>query len=128
MLKNIRITSGNFTTVGNFTGYDILGERVHIYARQMESLGWKKAEDVKFPFYAVSTEKEYQKVDDAGEPTDETFTRLTATSVFKDETSLINAHVGNASTEAKIAKAIATAMRDIELTDAQVEALANATA
>lgn len=125
MLKNISITSGNFTENGNFTGYNLLGERVHLYKRQMEQLGWTKNEDVKFPFFAVATEKEYQRVDENGEATDETFTRLTATSVFKDETTLINAHVGNASTEAKIAKAVATAMKAIALTDEQVEALAN---
>jgi hypothetical protein len=125
MLKNISISSGNFTANGNFTGYNLLGERVHIYKRQMEQLGWAKDADVKFPFYTVATVKEYQKVDENGEPTDETFDRLTATSVFKDEISLIGAHVANASTDAKINSAIAKAMKDIELTDEQLATLAN---
>ena len=125
-MKNMSITSGNFTAAGNFTGYNLLGERVHVYKRQMDTLGWKEDKDVKFPFYAVAVNKEFQQLGEDGEPTGETFDRLTATSVFKTESDIINAHVANASTDAKITKAVRTAIDSLELTEEQITALANA--
>jgi hypothetical protein len=125
-MKNISISSGNFTAAGNFTGYNLLGERVHVYKRQMDTLGWKEDKDVKFPFYAVATVKEFQQLGEDGEPTGETFDRLTATSVFKTEQDIINAHVANASTDAKITKAVRTAIDNLELTEEQIAELANA--
>lgn len=125
-MKNISISSGNFTDKGNFTGYNLLGERVHCFKRQMEQLGWSKDADVKFPFFVVAAVKEYQEVDDEGNPTDETFERLTATSVFKSENDIINAHVANASTEAKINKAVQSAIDKLELSEEQLAELANA--
>lgn len=92
----------------------------------MEQLGWAKDEDVKFPFFAVATVKEFQQVDEEGNPTEETFERLTATSVFKNESEIINAHVANASTDAKINKAVQSAIDKLELDDKQLEELAKA--
>jgi hypothetical protein len=46
------IASGAFTAKGNFSGYTLLGERVHIPARLMAAKGWSSDEDCDFPFLA----------------------------------------------------------------------------
>jgi hypothetical protein len=104
-MKNYVINNGSFTANGNFSGYTALGERVHIYARQMAANNWEADEDVKFPFYCLAVEKEIQPFGADGKtPTGETVKRLTATSVFitvealaeaKGATVLVEARVNN---------------------------------
>jgi hypothetical protein len=115
IMKNYAITSGKFTTKGNFTGYNALGERVHVHAAQMASLGWKKDEDLagKFPFYAVAAIKQIGQLDEEGNPkTGEggvaiLVDRLTATSVFATKQALIDARVDDATLNVEIGSAVA---------------------
>jgi hypothetical protein len=104
-MKNYVINNGTFTSAGNFSGYTALGERVHIYGRQMASNNWEANEDVKFPFYCLAVEKEIEPFGADGKtPTGEKVKRLTATSVFitveqlaeaKGATVLVEARVNN---------------------------------
>ena len=92
--QELTVNNGQFTSQGNFTGYTALGKRVHIYKRQMESLGVtfddanKPTENVKLPFYCLAEEKEYSnKLGADGKPVTGLdgktgFSRLTALSVF----------------------------------------------
>ena len=68
-MKNYVINNGSFTKAGNFSGYTALGQRVHIYQRQMEALGWSANDDVQFPFYCIGDIREIQPVDEKGNPT-----------------------------------------------------------
>lgn len=104
-IKKIVIVSGQWSTNGNFSGYDILGtERYHIQARLMESLGYKKGgerETVTFPLFATVVNKSFTaRVDADGNKipnADGTFgvtDRPTVTSLFKTERDGIDAFVG----------------------------------
>jgi hypothetical protein len=106
-MKNYVINNGGFTAAGNFTGYTAMGERVHIYARQMAANNWEADEDVKFPFYCLAIEKEIQPFDANGKPTGETVKRLTATSVFLTVDALAEAKGATILVEAKVNKLIA---------------------
>lgn len=92
-MRKISILSGNFSAKGNYSGYNASGERVFIAKRQMESLGFKADADVKFPFYCLAQNKEYEGQDENGQPTGNKFYRLTAGSVFDDKTKMINASI-----------------------------------
>jgi hypothetical protein len=128
-MNSYRIISGAFTTAGNFSGYTALGKRVHIFKRQMDSLGWSTNEEVKFPFYAIAEEKTIGKldanrnpvVDDAGNPV--TDTRLTATAVFADKTNIIEACVEEATLGAEIKESIAKQATSKGLTQSVVDSL-----
>lgn len=128
-MNSYRIISGGFTTAGNFSGYTALGKRVHIFKRQMDSLGWSANEEVKFPFYAIAEEKTIGKldanrnpvVDDAGNPV--TDTRLTATAVFTDKTNIIEACVEEATLGAEIKESIAKQATSKGLTQSVVDSL-----
>jgi hypothetical protein len=107
-MKNYVINNGSFTAAGNFTGYTALGERVHIYGRQMVSCGWEDIADVKFPFYCLAVEKEIQPfMADGKTPTGETVKRLTATSVFTTVEQLAEAKGATILVEAKVNNLIA---------------------
>ena len=89
-LKSIR--SGSFTAAGNFTGYTVAGERIHIPARQMEIAGYNKDTMPKFPFYCVSGERQFNVLDENGNATEEKFTREQAGSIFATKTEAIDAY------------------------------------
>jgi hypothetical protein len=90
------VASGNFSkTEANFTGYDLLGNRIHIPMRQLEAAGIKKGDKITFPLYCVAVEREFQRLDptkkDAdGNPlpllkadgTPDTFKRIQSGSLF----------------------------------------------
>ena len=122
-MKNLAIKSGAFSEAGNYTGYTALNERVHIYGRQMEALGFKSNADVKFPFFVISEEKEYSVMDADGNPTDKTFKRNTALSAFATEQSMIEAHVEAATLDLKVSRAIKQEATAAGLTDAEIEKL-----
>lgn len=94
-MKNYVLTSGSLTDSGNLTGYSTIGVRVHVYQRQLEALGIKDQNDLKFPMFCVAEEKEFTRpvLDAQGKETGETetFERLTALSLFKTKADLINA-------------------------------------
>lgn len=106
-MKNYVINNGAFTGQGNFSGYTAMGERVHIYARQMASLGWEANEDVKFPFYCIGAEKEIEPLGTDGKPTGEKANRLTALSVFKNKADITLARSESIMLDVEINKSIA---------------------
>lgn len=131
-MKNYVINNGQFTANGNFSGYTALGERVHIFKRQIESLGWSKPEDVKFPFYTIGTNKEIGQLDSNGKPlmnadgTPATANRLTALSAFKSREEIKQAHADSALLDIEIAQEIRTQASSAGLSEQAVNALANA--
>lgn len=128
-MKNYVITSGNFTDNGNFSGYNALGERLHIHKRQMESLKWSKNEDVKFPFFAIGGVKQIGQFDENNEPklnsdgSPVLVDRLTATSVFATKAELVAAHVDVATLEVEIKGAIAITAKSAGLNEKSIELL-----
>lgn len=126
-MKNYVINNGAFTAAGNFSGYTALGERVHFFKRQMESLGWTSNEDVTFPFYAIATIKTINRVDANNEPTGETDERLTALSAFKTKAEILQAHADASLLDVEIAQAVRTQASNAGLSDAQIDALSSAT-
>ncbi len=128
-MKNYAITSGKFTGKGNFTGYSALGERIHVHAAQMASSGWKKDEDVKFPFYAVGETKQIGQLNENNEPKVDAsgvavlVDRLTATSVFATKDALLEARVEDATLNVEIAAQIGTKAKAAGLSDEAVKEL-----
>ena len=121
-MKNFVINNGSFTAAGNFSGYTALGERVHVYGRQMESLGWSGNNDVVFPFYAIGALKEINNIDKDGTviSTDQ---RLTALSVFKTRQDITNAHTESAFLDVEIKKSIAEEASKVGLSESAIESL-----
>jgi hypothetical protein len=131
-MKNYVINNGTFTASGNFSGYTALGERVHIFGRQIQALGWSKPEDVKFPFYAIGTVKQIGQLDASGKPminadgTPTTSDRLTALSAFKTREEIKQAHADSALLDIEIAQEIRNQASTAGLSESAVNALANA--
>ena len=90
-MKTVAIISGNFTENGNFSGYNASGTRIHVNGRTMESAGIKKGDTVKFPLFATVVEREFNELDEAGNPTDKTFKREQAGAIFTNKQALIEA-------------------------------------
>lgn len=90
-MKTVAIISGNFTETGNFSGYNASGSRIHVSGRTMESAGIKKGDVVKFPLYATVVEREFNELDEQGNPTDKTFKREQAGAIFTNKQALIEA-------------------------------------
>ena len=126
-MQNLVINNGSFSKAGNFSGYTALGQRVHIYSRQMESLGWSKDDDIKFPFYCIAAIKQVQSVDEAGTPIGNPSDRLTALSVFKEKPDMIEAHKESAFLDIEIKQAINEQATKVGLSAAAVDALLTAT-
>ena len=128
-MKNYVITSGSFTTNGNFSGYNALGERVHFHKRQMEALKWVKNEDVKYPFFAIGAVKQIGQLDENNEPKTNTdgsavlVDRLTALSAFATKAELIAAHVDSSTIEIEIKGAIAGVAKSSGLNEKSIEML-----
>ena len=92
-MKTVTIVGGNFTANGNFSAYDVTGiDRIHIPGRLMESAGFKKGDTIKFPLYALVIEREFNTLDEAGNPTEDKFTRPQAGSIFTDKSAMIEAY------------------------------------
>jgi hypothetical protein len=126
VMKNYVINNGSFTAAGNFSGYTALGERVHIYSRQMESLGWSGNNDVAFPFYAIGALKEINNIDKDGAiiSVDQ---RLTALSVFKTRQDITAAHTESAFLDVEIKKSISEEAAKVGLSESAIESLLAAT-
>lgn len=131
------INSGNFSKNGNFSGYNTRGERVHIYKRQMDALSItvdpesKDGKPSNFkPFFVIAQTKTYgARLDAAGQPIPYadgklTMTRTTATAVFKTEDDYINAHVVDATLDAKVQAAVKKEYTAAGVNVASLEALA----
>lgn len=127
------INNGNFSANGAFSGYTAKGERIHIFARQMESLGYAKGDAVVFPFYVLGEKKDYAgRVDATGKQilnADGTWgvkDRLTATAIFKSVEQLGQAYVDDATLDARIDAMVNAAVKSYSIDSASVGALANA--
>jgi hypothetical protein len=97
--KNVIIEGGNFSTAGNFSGYDAeTSERYFIPGRMMKAKGWATDAEVPTVFFAVLTNKQYNvltdeldaegnRVPEIDKETGEikTFTRLTVTKIYKSK-------------------------------------------
>jgi hypothetical protein len=127
-MKNLSINNGTFSAAGNFSGYNTVGVRVHIYKRQMDAMGWSSTEDVEFPFYVIADYKTVQSTDDAGTPVGDASERLTALSVFKTKKDMTQAHVDNATLDIEIKKSIADEAAKVGLDTVSIEALMSAIA
>ena len=131
-MKNYVINNGTFTASGNFSGYTALGERVHIFGRQIQALGWAKPEDVKFPFYCIGTTKQIGQLDASGKPMVDasgaaiTSDRLTALSAFKTREEIKQAHADSALLDIEIQQEIRNQASTAGLSEQAVNALANA--
>ena len=137
--QKLTINNGQFTSQGNFTGYTALGKRVHIYKRQMESLGVKfdesnkPVEDVKLPFYCLCEEKSYtNKLGADGNPIASAdgstgFTRLTALSVFASVDSLGSAVAEEYTLEGQVQNIVREKASNAGLSETQVDALLSVT-
>lgn len=131
-MKNYVINNGTFTASGNFSGYTALGERVHIFGRQIQALGWTKPEDVKFPFYCIGTTKQIGQLDGSGKPMVDasgvaiTSDRLTALSAFKTRDEIKQAHADSALLDIEIQQEIRNQASTAGLSEQAVNALANA--
>lgn len=125
-MKQTLITAGNFAgadSKGNFSGYNPAGQRIFINKKAMESLGWTKDADVKYPFYAIVGEREFNTLDENGEPTDKTFTRLQALSVYGKKEDMITAFNSEAALAIEAKVALATTAKSSGLTEKAVDAL-----
>jgi hypothetical protein len=121
-MKNYVINNGSFTAAGNFSGYTALGERVHIFARQMESLGWSSVDEVGFPFYAIGDVKQIDNVDENGVVLSSS-SRLTALSVFKSKTDIVNAHAESAFLDVEIKQSISEQAAKVGLSQSAIDSL-----
>lgn len=130
-MKNYVINNGQFTANGNFSGYTALGERVHIFGRQMQALGWTKPEQVVFPFYAIGTTKQIGQLDANGKPLVDASgqplvaDRLTALSAFKSREEIKQAHADAALLDIEISQEIRNQAANAGLSQKAVDALAN---
>lgn len=121
-MKNYVINNGGFTAAGNFSGYTALGERVHIFGRQMESLGWTSGDDVSFPFYAIGDVKQIDNIDENGAIISSA-DRLTALSVFKTKSDIVSAHAESAFLDVEIKKSISEEAAKVGLSQSAIDAL-----
>jgi hypothetical protein len=122
MTKNYVINNGSFTASGNFSGYTALGERVHIFGRQMEALGWKSNADVAFPFYSIGTMKTINQLNEKGE-TIGTAERLTALSAFKTREEIKQAHADSSLLDIEIQQEIKAQASSAGLTEQAINNL-----
>ena len=132
-MKTYIVNNGNFSAKG-FSGYTAKGERIHIFERQMESIGIKKGDDLKgkLPFYILAEPKSYgARLDEKGQPipnADGSFgitNRLTATAIFSTIDQLGQAFVEEKTLDARIDKMVNDAVKSYKLDDASIDAMAN---
>jgi hypothetical protein len=123
------INSGNFSSNGNFSGYNTKGERIFVHKRQMDALGIKTNEEFK-QFFAIVENKTYgARLDASGNPIayadgNLTMTRATATAVFKTKEDYINAHVLDRVLDAEVAQAVKREMSAVGISSqAELESL-----
>jgi hypothetical protein len=131
-MQNLVINEGNFSAQGNFTGYTATGIRVHIFARQLDKLGWKSDADVKFPFYISAVEKIYgARLDEKGNEVPyadgtTSMKRLTATAVFKTKEEGVTANIADQTYAIEIANGVKQAYDLAGINPSTLQDLVNA--
>lgn len=123
-MKQVAILNGNWSTNGNFSGYNAAGERIHIPGRQFESLGITRDSQIDFPLYALVVTREFSRLDADGKPTEEKFTRAQAGSIFKTKQAMIAAANADKLLAVETAKALQTEVKAAGLTEDAFKALA----
>lgn len=76
-MKDVVISSGNWTTGGHFSGYDEELGRVHFYGNQMKAVGLTPESTITFPLFGRAETKSFTDKDG------NEFERLTAIAVYK---------------------------------------------
>jgi len=131
-MNTLQIVSGNFSAKDNFSAYDDDSERYFVPKRLMETKGWLKDADVKFPFWAKTKVKQIGQLDASGEPllhedgTPILLDRSQITSLFLTREELIASCVEKASLPMDIASAIRDRASKAGLDTKTIEQLANA--
>ena len=147
--KGFTISSGNWTSNNNFTGYTLTGEvrNVFIPEKLMNASGFETGKDIKFPIEVMAVEREVQPAerDSAGKPVlnkDGSFklavkedgnllliTRTQATAVFKSltEKAKVFAQSDSRLFDAMVKKTVDEIASSEGLTLADVTALEDAT-
>jgi hypothetical protein len=145
MNRKVEILSGNFTSAGNYSGYDDDGLRYFIPKRLMEAKGFTSDEDVKLPFWTKAGIKENDVLDPNQEPeldakgkpiplltprvllnadgTHTKSTRLQVFSIFSSREELVTNCVNKASIDIDIQAGIVGRATSAGLTEDMVQAL-----
>ena len=89
----------------------------------MEGLGFNEEKDVKYPFFALMTEREIETRDDSGELTGTMVKRVQATAIFKTMDELIDAKNSDAIIEIKSASKLSSEASTAGLSKEQINAL-----
>lgn len=76
-MKDLVISSGNWTSGGHFSGYDEELGRVHFYGNQMKAIGLTPESTITFPLFGRAEQRTF--TDKEGKE----FERLTAVAVYK---------------------------------------------
>lgn len=126
-MKKLVITGGNWTSNGNFSGYDREVGRVHFFGAQMRALGYEKDSAVAFPLYGIGVQKEFDQVDGEGNPTGEKFTRWQANSLFKERKALVEALAVDALIEVEVKQYVKGEATSAGLSEAEIATLLEAT-
>ena len=91
MLTEKLISISQSKSGNNYTGYNAIGDRVFIPARQIEALGLENGALPKELFALVGT-KTFNELDPTTkQPTEKTFTRVQALSIFLTKEEMFNA-------------------------------------
>lgn len=131
-MQKFVISSGNFTPNG-FSGFTNKGVRIHIFARQIESIGYTKDSVISYPFYCLAEKKDYDGRLDANKEKilnpDGSWgikDRLTATAIFKTIEAMGQTFVDDATLEMRINQMVNQAVSSYAVTTESVVALAGA--
>ena len=96
-MRQVTILSGRITAKGNLTGYNAIGERIHVSAQQLTSAGIDPLK-LTFPIFAITVERTFDKRDADDKPIidpttnkPETFVREQAGSIFTTEQAMSTA-------------------------------------
>lgn len=138
MSKKVEILSGNFSTAGNYSGYDDDGERYFIPKRLMEAHGFTSVDDTKLPFWTKTGIKDNDildpnqelELDEKGKPipllnprvllnadgTHAKSSRLQVLSIFKTREELVESCINKASVDIDIQAGIRLKGKEAGLT------------
>ena len=126
-MQIIAVLGGNFSAKGNFSGYNAAGQRVHIASAQMEALGYTaesvKTKPITFPLYTIAVEREFNVLDESGNPTTEKFSRVQAGSVFATKAEAIAAYNADKVLTIEAGAELQKSAKELGLNDKQIAAL-----
>lgn len=118
-MKLTQIISGTVSAKGNLSGYNAMGDRIHISKQQLENLFG--GNEPTYPFFANVGTKTFNI-----DPDDEskgTFDRVQALSVFATEEAAIGAINSDAKLALRAKADLASAVKSLNLTAEEVAAL-----